>query len=195
MPKLLNKSTSAESIQLMQITEKIMYVLGELAHTVLAFDLSSAAADNIQPISDFAPSVIPPSIHHAHQSTMDSAEICVHPRIPNVLYVSNRWERHIAQREPHLKDVPTELAPGDTVAIILLSDDGRSVQGVKHVRTNLDTIRGMRLSDDGQYVAVCGQEGGGVDVYIISGDRGDVWTLVGGLSEGLEIGIKHVVWL
>lgn len=179
----------------MQTTEKIMYVLGELAHTVLAFDLSTAPADDIRPISGFAPSVIPPSVHPDHQFTMDSAEICVHPKIPNVLYVSNRWERHIAQREPYLKDVPTELAPGDAIAIIFLSDDGRSVQDVKHVRTSLDTIRGMRLSNDGEYVAVCGQEAGGVEVYGISGDRGDVWTLVAGLAEGLESGIKHVVWL
>ena len=172
-----------------------MYVIGELSHIVLAFDLSTFPADNIQPIPGFAPNVIPPSVQPHHQFMMDSSELCVHPKIPSVLYVSNRWERHIAEREPHLKDVPTELPPGDAIAIILLSDDGRSVQDIKHVRTNLDTIRGMRLSDDGKYVAVCGQEGGGVEVYGISGDRGDEWTLVASLNEGLESGIKHAVWL
>lgn len=177
------------------MTEKIMYVIGELSHTVLAFDLSASPADNIQPIDGFAPNVIPPSVHPDHQFMMDSAELCVHPKIPNVLYVSNRWERHIAEREPHLKDVPTELPTGDAIAVILLSDDGRKVQDIKHVRTNLDTIRGMRVSDDGEYVVVCGQEGGGVEVYNIRGERGEVWILVAGLNEGLESGIKHAVWL
>lgn len=162
-----------------------MYVIGELSHTVVAFDLSTAPAEAIQPIDGFAPNIIPSTVHPAHQSMMDSAEICLHPTIPNVLYVSNRWERHIAQREPHLKNVPKELPPGDAVAIILLSDDGKMVKDMKHVRTNVDVIRGMRLSDDGKYVVVVGQEGGGVEIYEISGDKGDVWTLVAGLNEGL----------
>ncbi|KAL4947607.1 putative isomerase YbhE [Aspergillus filifer] len=151
--------------------ESIMYVIGELSHTVLAFDLSNASAQSISPIENFAPNIVPPNVKPDHQSMMDSSEICLHPQIPNVLYVSNRWERHIAQREPHLKD------------------------SMKHVRTNVDVIRGMRLSDDGKYVVVCGQKGGGIEVYEISGERGDVWTLVAGLNEGLKSGIKHAVWL
>ena len=172
-----------------------MYVIGELSHTVVAFDLSTAPAEAIQPIDGFAPNIIPSTVHPVHQSMMDSAEICLHPTISNVLYVSNRWERHIAQREPHLKNDPKELPPGDAVAIILLSDDGKMVKDMKHVRTNVDVIRGMRLSDDGKYVVVVGQEGGGVEIYEISGDKGDVWTLVAGLNEGLEGGIKHAIWL
>lgn len=126
---------------------------------------------------------------------MDSAEICPHPKIPNVLYITNRWERHIAELEPHLENVPTELPPGDAIAIILLSNDGKTVEETKFVRTKLDTIRGMRLSSDGSLVALGGQEGGGVEIYSISGQRGDMWTLVASLSEGLESGIKHAVWL
>ncbi|GKZ36835.1 hypothetical protein AbraIFM66950_008067 [Aspergillus brasiliensis] len=175
--------------------EKLIYVIGELSHTVIAFDLSSAPADAIPPIDGFAPNIIPPEVHSDHQAMMDSAEISLHPSIPNVVYVSNRWERHIAKREPHLQNVPRDLPPGDAIAIILLSDDGRKVKNIKHVRTNLDVIRGMRLSDDGGYVVVVGQEGGGVEVYEISGDRGDKWTLVAGLNEGLESGLKHVIWL
>ncbi|RSL70402.1 hypothetical protein CEP53_001838 [Fusarium sp. AF-6] len=119
----------------------------------------------------------------------------LYPRIPNVLYASNRWERHIAKREPHLKNVPTKLPQGDTITIILLSDNGRRVQETKHVRTNLDTIRGFRLRYDGNYVVVVGQEGGGIEIYSIGGVRGDLWTLTASLSEGLESGIKHAVWL
>ena len=172
-----------------------MYVIGELSHTVAAFDLSTSPSEAMQPIEGFEANIIPPNVHPDHQFMMDSAEICIHPTFPNVLYVSNRWERHIAQREPHLKNVPKELPPGDAVAIILLSDDGKKVDSIKHVRTNVDVIRGMRLTDDGQYVVVVGQEGGGVEVYEISGEKGDIWTLVAGLNEGLESGIKHAIWL
>lgn len=172
-----------------------MYVIGELSHTVVAFELPPAPTGAIQPIDGFAPNIIPPTVHPDHQFMMDSAEICLHPNIANVLYVSNRWERHIAQREPHLQNVPKALPPGDDVAIILLSNDGRKVENMKRVRTNVDVIRGMRLSDDGKYIVVVGQEGGGVEIYGIGGEKGDVWTLVAGLNEGLEGGIKHAIWL
>ncbi|KAI7783109.1 hypothetical protein LA080_012563 [Diaporthe eres] len=191
----LSTTTRERSFFLTFPTKRIMYVLGELSHTVVAFDLSTSPAEDIQPIDGFFPSVVPPSVHSDHQLMMDSAEICLHPNIPNVLYVSNRWERHIAELEPHLENVPKELPPGDAIAIILLSDDGRRVQETNFVRTNLDTIRGMRLSSDGSLVALGGQEGGGVEIYSIGGERGDVWTLVASLNKGLESGIKHAIWL
>lgn len=172
-----------------------MYVIGELSHTVVAFELANSPAENIQPVEGFSPNMIPPSVHSDHQALMDSAELCLHPSIPNVFYASNRWERHIAQREPHLQGVPEDLVTGDAIAIILLSDNGKEVQNVKFVRTKLDTIRGMRLSKDGNHVAVGGQKGGGVEIYRISGERGDVWTLVTELKENLENGIKHIIWL
>ncbi|KAJ3549629.1 hypothetical protein NM208_g408 [Fusarium decemcellulare] len=175
--------------------EKTMYVVGELSHKVIAFDLSTCPGKDVQPIEGFAVNIIPPNVHRDHQFMMDSAEISVHPKIPNILYVSNRWERHIAEREPGLQNVPTELPQGDTIAIIILSDDGRRAQEIKHVRTSLDTIRGFRLSDDGNYVVVAGQEGGGIEIYSIGGKRGDVWNLTASLSQGLESGIKHAVWL
>lgn len=176
-------------------TEHLLYVIGELSHTIVAFDLSTGPAADTQPISGFAPNIIPSTVHPDHQSLMDSSELCPHPSIPNVLYASNRWERHIADREPHLRNVPKELPPGDAIAIILLSDDGRQVEEVKHVRTHLDTIRGMRIRQDGEYVVAAGQEGGGIEVYRISGERGATWTLVAGLRGGLESGIKHAIWL
>lgn len=192
---LPNHPTFTPWPKLTKAIERIIYVLGELSHTVVAFDLSTCPAEDIQPINGFAPKVVPPSVHPDHQLMMDSAEICVHPNFTNVLYVSNRWERHIAELEPHLENVPEELPPGDAIAIILLSNDGKRVEETKFVRTNLDTIRGMRLSRDGSLVALAGQEGGGVEIYSIGGERGDVWTLAAGLNEGLESGIKHAIWL
>lgn len=122
---------------------------------------------------------------------MDSAEICRHPSIPNVLYVSNRWERHIQYLENEQKDKPV----GDAIAIISISDDGTQVKGIKHVRTGLDGIRGMRVSPDGRFVVAAGQEGGGIEIYKIGGTAGDDWQLFSHLSEDLEGGIKHAIWL
>ncbi|KAH7002992.1 Lactonase, 7-bladed beta-propeller-domain-containing protein [Fusarium venenatum] len=174
--------------------EKLIYVIGELSHNVIAFELSTLRDQDVQPINGFEVNVIPPNVHPGHQFMMDSAEISLHPKIPNVLYVSNRWERHITQREPHLQNVHEQLQ-GDAIAVILLSGNGKECQEIKHVRTNLDTIRGFGLSDDGKFVVVAGQERGGIEIYSISGDRGDLWTLVAILSEGLDSGIKHAVWL
>ncbi|KAF2014258.1 putative isomerase YbhE [Aaosphaeria arxii CBS 175.79] len=174
---------------------QIMYVIGELSHNVVAFDLSTILPGANLPIEDFAPHVIPQNVHPDHQLMMDSSEICLHPKIPNVLYVSNRWERHVLRREPHLKNVPKDLPPGDAIAVILLSSCGRKVEEKKYIRTNVDVIRGMRLSNDGRYMAVVGQEGGGVEIYEIEGDRGDLWTKIAGLNNDLENGLKHVIWL
>lgn len=173
----------------------MLYVIGELSHEILAFDLPIVPAGCSLPIDGFSPNVIPSTVQPHHQTMMDASEICLHPFTQNVIYVSNRWERHIARREPHLKDVPTALPSGDSIAIVLLSPDGRKVESLHHVRTNVDVIRGMRLSDDGKYVIVLGQEGGGVEVYEISGSRGEVWTLAASLKDGLESGLKHAVWL
>lgn len=171
-----------------------MYVIGELSHTVAAFDLSTSPEENIQPIDGFVHNIIPPNVPLGYHSMMDSSELCAHPKIPNILYTSNRWERHIRERQSELKTVP-EVPDGDSIAILLLSADGRKLEEMKHVKTKVDTIRGMRLSDDGKYVVVLGQEGGGIEVYSINGERGDIWNLVASLDDGLEGGIKHAVWL
>ncbi|KAL1856425.1 hypothetical protein VTK73DRAFT_8282 [Phialemonium thermophilum] len=175
--------------------EKLLYVLGELSHNVIAFDLSPPPALNMQPVDGFSASVVPPTVAPHHRYRLDSSEITANPAVPRVLYASNRWELHLAEREPHLRDVPEKKQPGDAIAILLLSPDGRRVEDVQFVRTHLDTIRGMRVSDDGKHVVVCGQEGGGIEIYRIGGRRGEEWTLAARLADGLESGIKHAVWL
>ncbi|KAH7336741.1 Lactonase, 7-bladed beta-propeller-domain-containing protein [Pyrenochaeta sp. MPI-SDFR-AT-0127] len=175
--------------------QRILYVVGELSHDLIAFDLPIVASENIQPIKGFAANIIPPSVDRNHQSMMESGEVCRHPTIPNVIYISNRWERHIAEREPHLEGVPDIMQSGDTVAIILLAEGGRSVEAVRHVRTHADVIRGMRISNDGKYAAILGQLGGGVEIYEISGNRGEVWTFEAGISQDLGTGLKHPIWL
>lgn len=172
-----------------------MYATGELSHEIVAFGLIKAPADDIWPIDGFVPNVIPPIVRSDHMFMMDASEICLHPSIFNILHVSNRWERQIAQREPHLTDVPKELPAGDTVAIILLSDNGRITESIKQIRTNVDVIRGIQLNDEGTHMVVVGQEGSGVEIYELGGERGDVWTLATGLNERLETGLKHAVRL
>ena len=169
----------------------MVYVIGELSHQVLAFDISTSPAKDVRPIQSFVANIIPPNVDPIYTLNMDSAEICCHPSIPNVLYVSNRWERHIQYPGNDPKDKPI----GDAIAIILLSDDGAHVKGIKHVRTGLDVIRGMRVSADGRFVVAAGQEGGGIEIYKIGGIAGDDWQLLSHLSDGLEGGIKHAVWL
>lgn len=169
----------------------MVYVIGELSHQVLAFNISTTPAQDIRPMHSFVANIIPPSVDPTYTSNMDSAEICCHPSILSVLYVSNRWERHIQYPGNEHKNKPI----GDAIAIILLSDDGTHVKGIKHVRTGLDGIRGMRVSPDGRFVVAAGQEGGGVEIYKVGGTAGDDWQLLSHLSEGLEGGIKHAIWL
>lgn len=175
-------------------TGSIMYVIGELSHTVIAFDLSAGPTDATMPIGGFAPSVIPPTVYSGHQSMMDSAEICMPKSLPTTLFVTNRWERHIAQRTKLVDDSVPHKPSGDTIAIIMLSEDGRAVEEIQHVRTKLDVIRGLRLSDDEKYAAAVGQEGGGIEIYEIQGQRGEKWERVASVDEGLGNGIEHVVW-
>jgi 6-phosphogluconolactonase (cycloisomerase 2 family) len=172
-----------------------LYVVGELSHDVIAFDLPTVPTKNIQPIENFAANIVPPTAHPVLQSKMESGEMCFHPTIPNVLYVSNRWERHVAQHEANHDNAHSDAPAGDSVAIVLLAEDGRSVEAIKHVRSSCDVIRGMRISQDGEYAAVVGQESGGVEIYQISGGRGDIWTNVVGLSDALGNGLKHAIWL
>lgn len=180
-------------------TEKLAYVICELSHQVHAFPLPSSAIENledIQPLSAFSANIIPPNVPLEHQTLMDSSEIWLHPTISNVIYASNRWQLHIAERQPELQDVASP-PKGDSLAIILLNETGDKVESVKHVETGLDAIRGFRVSPDGKFVAVAGQEGGGVEVYGITGSRGDGWDLIArlGEKEGVERGIKDVLWL
>ena len=174
--------------------ESLLYVIGELSHEVIAFNVTIPPAKNMLPIEGFAPNIIPPDVHPDHQAMMDSAEICRHPTNPGILYVTNRWERHIAERSEHLQSASLSKPQGDAIAIIVLSLCGTKVERIKHVRTKLDVIRGMRISEDGTYAVAVGQESAGVEIYEIGGSVGDEWHLAASLYEGLQGGFKHAIW-
>lgn len=161
---------------------------------MLIFDLSDPLPSHPKP--HFKASVIPPNVPATHSKLMDSAEIQLHPTIPNVLYASNRLELHIHSSQPDLPKLDAEANSsirGDTVAIILLSDDGLKVEEIKHVRTEADSIRAMRVSPDGLYVALAGQREGGVEIWKVGGKRGDEWKLAG-KNEAVD-GVTDLVWL
>lgn len=163
-------------------TEKHLYVLTELHHNLFIYDLSKPLPSH--PLPDVERNIVPPSVPKSAQPEMSSAELCVNPAIPNVLYATNRGQLHISQ--------PGGVK-GDAVAIILLSSDGAKVEDIKHVETGGDGLRGMQISKDGRYAAVAGQNGGGVEIYQIGGKRGDDWKLAA-KDESLE-SVVSFIWL
>lgn len=93
----------------------------------------------------------------------------------------------VARGDPHLPPPPSSsgdtnttqnIHEGDSIVIVLLDHSGSSVQEVKYHQTRLDWIRGMRISDDGFFLAAAGEFGGGLEMYRISGERGENLGLV-----------------
>jgi 6-phosphogluconolactonase (cycloisomerase 2 family) len=101
----------------------------------------------------------------------------IHPVHRSTLYISNRGSRRLNRPNPELGP-GTEIGQGegDSITIILL--DKFQVERMYYLQTGLDWIRGMRVSDDGRYLTCCGEVGGGLEVYEIGGERGEVLTLV-----------------
>ncbi|WVW81128.1 hypothetical protein I302_103119 [Kwoniella bestiolae CBS 10118] len=168
-----------------------LYAIGEMSHNVFAFDLNDKSLP-LDPIPHFSVNIIPPTVPFSHQALMDSAEILLHPIFSGTMYVSNRWELRIQERESHLAAL-SERQTGDAIAIILLSQGGTEVDRIVHVRTGSDVIRGMQITPDGKYAAVGGQEGGGIEIYEIRGPRGEEWVKVA--EEKFIKGIKDFLWL
>jgi 6-phosphogluconolactonase (cycloisomerase 2 family) len=170
------------------ITGKHLYVLTELHSSLLIFDLTT---DSQHPLPETETSLVPPNVPSTHSIYMNAAELIVHPTIPRVLYGSNRLELQIPDKAPSLPEIPK--TSGDTVAIILLNEAGDRVEQVKHVRTGCDAVRGMQISKDGKYIALAGQYQGGVEVWSVGGERGDVWKLAA--KEEAIKGVNDFVWL
>jgi len=166
-----------------------------MGHSLFIFSLDNPSYP-AHPLPDVEVSIIPPSVPKEYQTYMDSSELCFNPAIPGVLYASNRWELHINEKNkdsslPPFK--PESPASGDAIAIVLLSGDGSKIESVTHVRTACDAVRGMQVSRDGKFVAVAGQEGGGVEIWKIEGERGDDWKLAA--KEHTLEQVTDIVWL
>lgn len=165
---------------------KHLYVLTELSNSLLTFPLSDPTYPII-PHPDSQLSVIPPSVPEEYHKYMNAAELIAHPVHP-VLYASNRLEMNLSEST---KGVFKPSVTGDAVAVATLTSDGK-LGNVQHVRTGCNAVRAMQLSPDGKFVALAGQNGGGMEIWSV-GDDGKTWTLVS-RNEKLE-GITDVAWL
>lgn len=162
-----------------------MYVLGEMGHSVAAFPIPKEGTNESDAI--WSQSYLPPSVPPEYTTYMDGAEIALHPQ-HSVVYASNRLELHAAQKN----NLPPRTAEsGDAVAIIRLSEDGRTVKSTDWVRTGCCCVRGMQVSPDGSYVAVAGQCNATVEMYAIS-DNGTKWSKIASLKVD---GVTDFVWM
>ena len=164
----------------------------ELSHQILAWSLDEKSTST-HSLPEFKVSIVPPSVPASHSKLMDSAELCYHPKYPKTLFASNRLELQIFKKQPDLSPLPDYPPSGDAIAIVRLNDDGQSVKDVKHVRTGCDNVRSMMVSPDGKHVALAGQDGGGLEIWSISGQDGDEWKLAA-KDEKIE-GVTTIVWL
>lgn len=157
--------------------ESIIYVLGEMGHTVAAFP--ATATKTSAPLATPVP-FLPPSIPAAYTKFMDGAELVLNPATQEV-YASNRLELHASKMNPTLAALaPADVAPGDAVAVYTTNSATGLDNDVKWVRTDCCCIRGMALSPDNKYVALAGMCKGGIAVYEVK--AGGEWTRVGGLA-------------
>lgn len=96
---------------------------------------------------------------------------------------------------PPTEDIQrTKSHRGDSIVIVLLNHAGWGVEEVKHLQTGLDWVRGMRVSDNGKYLAAAGEmREGGLEVYEISGERGETLELVA--RDDSVKDVNCVLWL
>jgi hypothetical protein len=65
---------------------------------------------------------------------------------------------------------------GDSITIVLLNEDGSGVEDMKWVETGLDWIRGMRVSDDGKWLATAGEYAGGLEIMRFAENGARFWN-------------------
>jgi len=159
--------------------EKYLYVNSELQSQLLIYSTTTRSLL-------FRTDVTPPHLTLEEKATLLTSELYLHPHHPQTLYVSNRGALR-------LHDAPSRNDKGDSISIILLNQDGSGVERITHLETGLDWPRGMRISEDGKWLAVAGEYGGGLEIYEIGGERGEILEL-----RAKERGIKDVncvLWL
>jgi len=134
--------------------------------------------------------VTPPHLPISAKQQLLTAELYINPLHPQTLYISNRGALRL--HDDQGEDV-NYGDKGDSITVVLLDEDGSSVEEMKWVETGLDWIRGMKIGDDGRWLACAGEYGGGVEVYEISGERGEVMNLRA-RDEGIK-DVNCVLWL
>jgi 6-phosphogluconolactonase (cycloisomerase 2 family) len=142
--------------------ERYLYVNSELQSQLLIYSTTTQALLS-------RTDVTPPHLTLEEKATLLTAELYLHPHHPTTLYISNRGVLR-------LKDTSSQSVQGDSISIILLNQDGYGVERITHLETGLDWPRGMRISEDGRWLAVAGEYGGGLEIYEIGGRGGRYWS-------------------
>lgn len=165
--------------------DQFLYVNSELQSELLIYSTSTLKLLSRTDIT-------PPRLS-ANRDNLLSAELYIHPLHPRTLYISNRGSKRLNRVDPELGPGPSEgQGDGDSITIILLSPES-DVEKMIFVQTGLDWIRGMRISDDGRYLACCGEVGGGLEIYEIKGQRGEVFSLAAKDEEVKDV--NCVLWV
>jgi len=135
----------------------VVFVLHELANTLVAQYISYAPSNTANIPTFSTVSVLPPAIPgDVTPGRFHAAELIL-SLDGQYLYASNRDTS--ATPDPR----------GDAIAIIRVAGNG-SLTIVKHVFTGLQLLRGFSLSPDGKYLIGGGQAAGGVAAWaIVSG--------------------------
>jgi 6-phosphogluconolactonase (cycloisomerase 2 family) len=153
------------------VIDQYLYVNSELQSELLIYSTSTYKLLSRTDIT-------PPHFSPSQKRALLSAEIHIHPIHQRTLYISNRGARRLTRSNPELGFGPEEgNGEGDTITIILLSPTSE-VERLVYLQTGLDWIRGMRVSGDGRFLACCGEVRGGLEVYEIGGERGEILELV-----------------
>ena len=149
-----------------------LHVLTELQNTVLAYTLDPNESYSLtHPMPESSALIAPPSLPKSHVLYPNAAELLQHPVHKSTFYASNRLELHIRDEDP---SYPNEPPTGDAVGIVRY---GGAKPTVDWLVTGCDSIRGMMLSPDGKYLGLAGKDGGGVEIYEVSGGEGEVLKL------------------
>ena len=174
--------------------DKHLYILGELNQSIFCFPIASKAGAT-QPQPMFSSSIAPPTVPDRYRRHILAAELVLHPSYTGTLYASNRLELHIKKADPSYSEPETnsEMIKGDAVAIVILDPSGTEIESTSWIRTQCDHIRGLMCSPDGKYVALAGQDAGGVEIWEVQGDRGQDLKLAA-RNENLKQ-VSTFVWL
>ncbi|KAK8869679.1 hypothetical protein IAR55_000247 [Kwoniella newhampshirensis] len=169
---------------------KYLYLLTEMTSEIVVFNLENKTYPVVSE-ADFTVSILPPSVPEEGKKYMNAAELLLNPAFPNVLYATNRLELSFDEKSEGKFKHPDEPV-GDAIAIVTLSEDGSKVESVKHVRTNLDNLRGAQVSPDGKYVAVAGRKAGGIEIWQ-TGANGTEFKLAG--KDEKITDVTDLVWV
>jgi 6-phosphogluconolactonase (cycloisomerase 2 family) len=153
-------------------------LITELAHEVFIYPVPFGGAD-VTALYPEGPTITPSQIPVELKPEMTAGEIILHPVNDRVLYISNRGQVDLNEKSG-------QDAKGDAVAVVTLNEAGDQIENVDIVPTDINFIRGMKITSDGKYLGLVGQKDGKVAVYETGGKYGEKIELVAKVDAGLN---------